>query len=41
MDRVASHPWVCSVHIAKSLFVDSLEQTILVNKVYDEMQINH
>ena len=39
MDWVASHPpLVCSVSI---IFTDLLEQTILVNKVYDEMQINH
>ena len=44
VDWVVSHPpWVCSVHIANSLFEHSnlLEQTILVNKVYDEMQIDH
>ena len=40
---VASHPpWVCSVHNTNSLFdSDLLELTILVNKVYDETQINH
>ena len=40
VDWVASHPpLVCSVGII--FLSDLLEQTILVNKVYDEMQINH
>ena len=40
VDWVASHPpWVCSVH--NTAFSDLLEQTILVSKVYDEMQIHH
>ena len=41
---VASHLlWVCSVHNTNCFFErsDLLEQTILVNKVYDKMQINH
>ena len=43
VDWVASHPpWVCILH---NIFVwalsDLLEQTILVNQVFDEMQINH
>ena len=43
MNWVGSHPpWVCSVHNTNSLFdSDLLELTILVNKVYDETQINH
>ena len=37
-----SHPpWVCSVHNILCLNTDLLEQTIHVNKVHDEMQINH
>ena len=43
VDWVASHPpWVWSVYnIIVWALADLLEQAILVNKVYDEMQINH
>ena len=45
MHLVASHPlWVCSVHNTNSVCEHSLiylNKTILVNKVYDETQINH
>ena len=43
VDWVASHPLGCAVSIIFFVWAlsDLLEQTILVNKVQDEMQIHH